>query len=61
MFVAHLAGSYTGVMGLPVCETGELLKKTRFPAALTQAGGLSFASGRDSTVLLLFPGRSPGR
>ena len=26
MFVAHLAGSYTGVMGLPVCETGELLK-----------------------------------
>ena len=27
MFVAHLAGSYTGVMGLPVCETGELLKK----------------------------------
>ena len=27
MFVEHLAGSYTGVMGLPVCETGELLKK----------------------------------
>ena len=26
MFVEHLAGSYTGVMGLPVCETGELLK-----------------------------------
>lgn len=25
-FVAHLAGSYTGVMGLPVCETAELLK-----------------------------------
>ena len=22
-----LAGSYTGVMGLPVCETGELLKR----------------------------------
>ena len=30
MFVAHLAGSYTGVMGLPVCETGELLKKLGF-------------------------------
>ena len=27
MFVEHLAGSYSGVMGLPVCETGELLKK----------------------------------
>lgn len=26
VFVEHLAGSYTGVMGLPVCETGELLK-----------------------------------
>lgn len=30
MFVEHLAGSYTGVMGLPVCETGELLKKMGF-------------------------------
>ena len=27
MFVEYLAGSYTGVMGLPVCETGELLKR----------------------------------
>ena len=27
LFVAHLAGSYTGVMGLPLCETGELLKR----------------------------------
>jgi len=27
VFVEHLAGSYTGVMGLPVCETGELLKR----------------------------------
>ena len=26
LFVEYLAGSYTGVMGLPVCETGELLK-----------------------------------
>lgn len=27
LFVEHLAGSYTGVMGLPICETGELLKR----------------------------------
>ena len=27
MFVEHLAGRYTGVMGLPVCETGELLTR----------------------------------
>ena len=27
LFVAHLAGSFSGVMGLPVCETGELLKR----------------------------------
>ena len=27
MFVQHLAGSYTGVMGLPVCEASELLKR----------------------------------
>jgi septum formation protein len=27
LFVQHLAGSYSGVMGLPVCETGELLKR----------------------------------
>ncbi len=26
LFVEYLAGSYTGVMGLPVCETGNLLK-----------------------------------
>ncbi len=30
MFVEHLSGSFTGVMGLPVCETGELLKKLGF-------------------------------
>lgn len=30
LFVEHLSGSYTGVMGLPVCETGELLKKLGF-------------------------------
>lgn len=27
MFVEYLAGSYTGVMGLPVCETALLLKR----------------------------------
>lgn len=27
MFVEHLNGSYTGVMGLPLCLTGELLKR----------------------------------
>jgi septum formation protein len=26
MFVARLAGSYSGVMGLPLCETAELLR-----------------------------------
>ena len=30
LFVEYLAGSYTGVMGLPVCETGELLKRFGF-------------------------------
>jgi septum formation protein len=30
LFVENLSGSYTGVMGLPVCETGELLKKLGF-------------------------------
>lgn len=30
MFVEHLAGSFTGVMGLPVCETAELLKRLGF-------------------------------
>ncbi|WP_150539584.1 Maf family protein [Actinobacillus vicugnae] len=27
VFVAQLSGSFTGVMGLPVCETAELLKQ----------------------------------
>jgi septum formation protein len=27
MFVEHLAGSYSGVMGLPLCETAQLLKR----------------------------------
>ncbi|MDS1142057.1 Maf family protein [Pusillimonas sp. SM2304] len=32
LFVAHISGSYTGVMGLPVFETGRLLR-TAAPAA----------------------------
>lgn len=27
LFVEHLSGSYPGVMGLPLCETGELLRR----------------------------------
>jgi len=26
-FVRHLSGSYSGVMGLPLCETSELLRE----------------------------------
>src|SRR5690606_28066943 len=29
LFVEHIAGSYTGVMGLPVYETGRLLRQLR--------------------------------
>ena len=31
MFVEHLSGSYSGVMGLPLHETGALLKRFGFP------------------------------
>ncbi|MEI7429082.1 MAG: Maf family protein [Betaproteobacteria bacterium] len=31
LFVEHLAGSYTGVMGLPLYETGKLLRRFDFP------------------------------
>lgn len=31
MFVEHLAGSYTGVMGLPLCETAQLLRRFNYP------------------------------
>ena len=31
MFVERLEGSYTGVMGLPLCETGALLKMAGYP------------------------------
>jgi septum formation protein len=27
MFVEHISGSYTGIMGLPVCETANLLRE----------------------------------
>lgn len=31
LFVEHLDGSYSGVMGLPLFETGELLRRFEFP------------------------------
>ena len=31
LFVEHLSGSYTGVMGLPLYETGELLRQFGYP------------------------------
>ena len=30
MFVEYLAGSYSGVMGLPLCETAQLLKRVAY-------------------------------
>ncbi len=30
MFIEYLAGSYSGVMGLPLCETAQLLKRFGF-------------------------------
>ncbi|MGB4468828.1 MAG: Maf family protein [Azovibrio sp.] len=31
LFVEHISGSYTGIMGLPLCETGQLLKMFAYP------------------------------
>ena len=31
LFIENLVGSYTGVMGLPLYETGELLRRFDFP------------------------------
>ena len=31
MFVEHIAGSYTGIMGLPLCETARLLATCGYP------------------------------
>lgn len=33
LFVAHISGSYTGIMGLPLCETGRLLERVGYPFA----------------------------
>jgi septum formation protein len=30
-FIEHLSGSYSGVMGLPLCETVELLRRFDYP------------------------------
>jgi septum formation protein len=32
-FVSHLEGSYSGVMGLPLFETAEILAKIGFPVS----------------------------
>jgi septum formation protein len=34
MFIEHLSGSYTGVMGLPLFETAQLLKRFDYPLTL---------------------------
>lgn len=39
VFVAHLAGSYSGVMGLPLCETAELLSAAGVALWPPPAGG----------------------
>lgn len=31
LFIEHISGSYTGIMGLPLCETGNLLKAFGYP------------------------------
>jgi septum formation protein len=31
LFVEHISGSYTGIMGLPLCETGMLLRMYSLP------------------------------
>jgi len=32
-FIAHLSGSHSGVMGLPLCETAQLLRQFGLDAA----------------------------
>ncbi len=39
LFIEHLAGSYSGVMGLPLFETGELLRAAGLPSLLGPQGG----------------------
>jgi septum formation protein len=43
VFVLHLAGSFSAVMGLPLCETAELLGRFGLPAWL--AGGSNLGRG----------------
>jgi len=38
IFIDHLSGSYSGVMGLPIPETAALLRKFALPAWLRSAG-----------------------
>lgn len=37
VFVEHLAGSYSGVMGMPLCETAQLLERAGVPGGWTGA------------------------
>ena len=57
-FVKHLAGSFTGVMGLPVCETTELLKD--FIIGASEAGGRLTPPSPDFCPPV-WPDTSPGR
>jgi septum formation protein len=41
VFVADLCGSYSGVMGLPLFETAELLRSAAVPRWLPAAGGVA--------------------
>lgn len=38
MFVSHIEGSYSGIVGLPLFETGELLRAIGWSADLAMAG-----------------------
>jgi septum formation protein len=37
LFIEHLSGSYSGVMGLPLYETGQLLAEAGVPCWLDEA------------------------
>ena len=39
VFIEYLAGSYSGVMGLPLFETAELLRAAGVPCWLDAGGG----------------------
>jgi septum formation protein len=52
MFIEYLAGSYSGVMGLPLCETAQLLKRFGYQTvsnAFRRSGTPPMASPRQRT------------